>query len=68
MNGLKPCPFCGKKAIIERWSSGGRMYMAKCSNPDCGVPDYGYPAGHNLDKVIDEWNRRASDEQVDQRG
>ena len=43
------------------------MYMAKCSNPDCGVPDGGYPTGNDMNKVIDEWNRRASDEQVDQR-
>lgn len=35
MSELKPCRLCGKRAIIERWSSGGPMYMAKCSNPDC---------------------------------
>ena len=68
MSGLKPCPFCGHKAKIETWSSGGAMYMAKCINPDCGVPDSGYPTGHDLKKVIGEWNRRVSDEQVDQRG
>lgn len=55
MNELKPCRLCGKRAIIEMWSSGGLMYMAKCSNPDCY--DY-YPRGHNLPKVIEEWNQR----------
>lgn len=56
---LNPCPKCGKKPIIERWASGRLMYMAKCNNPDCTVPDNGYPAGHDLEKVIAEWNRRA---------
>lgn len=38
MEKLKPCPFCGGKAITERWASGGIMYMVKCNNPDCAVP------------------------------
>lgn len=32
------------------------MYMAKCRNPDCCVPEH-YPRGHNLQAVITEWNR-----------
>lgn len=59
---LKPCPFCGKKPIIERWNSGGSMYMVKCNNPDCPVPVNGYPAGHNLDEVKEQWNRRVCNE------
>lgn len=55
---LKPCPLCGKNPIIERWSSGGCMYMVKCNNPDCQVPENGYPAGHNIDEVKKQWNRR----------
>ena len=32
---LKPCRYCGKTNIaIERWSSGGMMYMVKCNNTD----------------------------------
>lgn len=58
MADLKPCPLCGKPAIIETWSSGGRMYMAKCNNPDCPVPENSYPSGHNLMDVIAAWNRR----------
>ena len=54
MSELKPCRKCGKHAIIESWSSGGMMYMAKCSNPDCF--EY-YPRGHSLPQVIAEWNR-----------
>ncbi len=63
MSKLKPCPFCGRTPIIERWSSGGLMYMVKCGNPDCQVPAEGYPCGHDLNKVFEEWSRRADDEQ-----
>lgn len=56
--GIKPCPFCGRKAIIEMWSSCGPMFMVKCKNPDCPVPPNGYPSGHNLADVKSEWNRR----------
>lgn len=57
---LKPCPLCGKtNIVIERWSSGRRMYMVKCNNADCPVPDDGYPTGRNLGEVKNEWNRRA---------
>lgn len=52
------CPICGKRPIIERWSSGGNMYMVKCNSPDCPVPDNGYPKGRKLETVIEEWNRR----------
>lgn len=58
---LKPCPFCGKKPIIEHWSSDGMMYMVKCNNPDCPVPVVSYPNGRDLNMVIKEWNRRAND-------
>ncbi|MGN0163132.1 MAG: Lar family restriction alleviation protein [Candidatus Ornithomonoglobus sp.] len=56
---LKPCPFCGRKAAIEMWSSAGPMYMVKCNNPDCPIPIEGYPSGHDLVEVKLEWNRRA---------
>ena len=60
---LKPCPFCGRSNVkIETWASGGRMYMVKCNNPDCPVPERGYPTGRNLDDVKNVWNRRADNE------
>ena len=60
---LKPCPFCGRNNVkIETWANGGRMYMVKCNNPDCPVPERGYPTGRNLDEVKNEWNRRADNE------
>lgn len=55
---LKNCRYCGKKPIIEHWSSGGLMFIVKCNSPDCNVPVEGYPTGHNLDEVKGEWNRR----------
>lgn len=54
---LNPCKLCGKKPIVEHWASGGMMYMAKCNNPDCPVPEGGYPSGHDLSTVCEEWNR-----------
>ena len=62
MEKLKPCPFCGGKAITESWASGGIMYMVKCSNPDCAVPAEGYPSGRNLIAVREQWNMRANNE------
>lgn len=58
----KPCKYCGTNNIaIERWSSGGMMYMAKCNNPDCPVPPNGYPTGRKLEEVISEWNKWQAD-------
>ena len=51
---LNPCRFCGHKAIIETWSSGGMLYMVKCSNPDC--KSWEYSSGHDLPAVIELWN------------
>lgn len=59
---LKPCRYCKKKsATIERWASGGMMYMVKCGNPDCPVPPDSYPSGRDLKQVIEAWNRRAGE-------
>lgn len=61
---LRPCPFCGRKPIIEHWSSGGIMYMVKCNNPDCPVPVNSYPTGRNLNDVEDEWNKRSDNDKL----
>lgn len=61
---LKPCRFCGRKPIIEHWSSGGIMYMVKCNNPDCPVPVNSYPTGRNLNDVEDEWNKRSDNDKL----
>jgi len=55
---LKPCCICGKaQTKIEIWSSSGIIYMVKCNNTNCPVPENGYPTGRNLEKVKDEWNQ-----------
>ncbi|MBS4980033.1 MAG: hypothetical protein KHZ72_01485 [Lachnospiraceae bacterium] len=59
---LKSCKLCGKNsATVEIWSSGGLMYMVKCNNPDCPVPEEGYPKGRKLDEVVEVWNRRTEE-------
>lgn len=64
MKELKPCPICKKhNAVVESWSSGGRMYMVRCNNPDCPVPAEGYPTGRHLEEVKDAWNRRAGEQE-----
>lgn len=60
VHSLKPCPYCGRKPIIEHWSSGGRMYMVKCNTPDCLHLEM-YPKGHLLIEVMAEWDRRVFD-------
>ena len=59
---LKPCPFCVKKPIWETWSSGGAMFMVKCDNSDCPIPENGYPTGRVRSEVAQEWNRRADND------
>lgn len=61
MGKLKPCRICGgNRIVIETWLSagGGFICMVKCNNPDCPVPDNGYPTGRDLENVKEEWNRR----------
>ena len=61
MEKLKKCRYCGKNNIIvERWRSGGIMYMVKCNNPDCPVPPDGYPTGRNLEEVKAAWDKKNS--------
>lgn len=62
---LKPCRRCGgTNIVIERWSSGGPMFMVKCNNPDCPVPEDGFPVGRNPDVVKEDWNRRQATEDL----
>ena len=59
MEKLKPCRHCGKRNIIvEKWASGGMMYMVKCNNPDCPVPPDGYPKARTWSDAEKEWNER----------
>lgn len=53
-NKLKPCPFCGGEAEIERQYHGG--YVVYCQNENCGCAIFG-----NRDEVLKAWNTRADE-------
>ena len=62
---LKPCPFCGEKAVLERYKSKlyGERYWVTCGFMLCPVkPSTGIS---DKEHVIEAWNRRANDEQAD---
>ena len=51
---LKPCPFCGKNAVVnEDKCDGSKFYSVSCEN--CGVST---GCSENKQRMIDDWNRR----------
>ena len=56
MNELKPCPFCGGKAIVADDSEQWKVF---CTNPDCDA-QYGWCASRAY--VIKGWNRRVGEQ------
>lgn len=62
MEGLKPCPFCGKEGVIYVKCDllRGEKYIATCSDKHCIGRTY--KQYHTPFKAIAIWNRRASDE------
>ena len=55
---LKPCPFCGSKALMyedvlpfQRWS------CVRCSSKDCEVALF----EKTLDEAVEKWNRRVKE-------
>ena len=68
MSKLKPCPFCGRKAHLERIGNKDcGFWWVSC---DCGVlmsgKAYGVDGGDDSKKskqeLIGSWNRREKDE------
>lgn len=56
MNELKPCPFCGGKAIVEgHHNRFVEWYL--CSCPECHVSQAGNEYGFKFG-AIEAWNRR----------
>lgn len=54
---LKPCPFCGGEAEINMLFG---LYFVGCTICHAGIiPHY---EKMTLDKEVEEWNRRVSDE------
>ena len=50
---LKPCPFCGGKAKIERYTI--KPYAA-CTECGCSMPD----RHQTVEQAIEAWNRRTT--------
>ena len=63
MSALKPCPFCGKEAIViaNNYRHLQTTYAFKCSNIECRVIPITYEHSEMQD-AIEAWNRRASHE------
>ena len=61
---LKPCPFCGSKAVIHI-ENGIRVICTECgATSKCLVDGYsqGRPTGGALKAVVEAWNRRAGEQ------
>ena len=61
---LKPCPFCGGKAVIHV-NDGVRVICTVCGAMTQVLVDtyaQGKPTGGSVGRVIELWNRRVSDE------
>lgn len=55
---LKPCPFCGKKARLQRI---GKSYYVTCDGSYCKIKPTTW-AYSVKEKAIEEWNRRANND------
>ena len=67
MEELKPCPFCGGKAVIHV-DDGVRVICTVCESRTQTLIDglsQGKLTGGSVGKVIELWNRRASDGKID---
>lgn len=60
MSELKPCPFCGHKAILEDLDCNPRFFV-KCSNRYCGVEQA--PLYMSKASAIKAWNRRKKNDE-----
>lgn len=54
---LKPCPFCGSKAVLYKYHWWGTAYGIECSQCK-GLIDRCL----TKEEAIEAWNRRAKDE------
>lgn len=62
MKELKPCPFCGHKAILVDLECNPRFYV-KCSYRYCRVEQA--PLYMSKASAIKAWNRRSYEQQKD---
>ena len=63
---LKPCPFCGGKAIIAKITYGevNTFYSVTCDNWRCAVATV-VPNYSDKEEAIEAWNRRAQPGEID---
>lgn len=65
---LKPCPFCGGKAIIMRLESletGFVSYYVSHNDPfNCAYAIKQQSASETIQEAANKWNRRADDEET----
>lgn len=68
---LKPCPFCGGKAIIDEYvQMFGHGDFVKCHYVECErcmarsneIPEFRFSREVCIDKAVMCWNRRAEEE------
>jgi len=55
---LRPCPFCGAPAALQKID---RMewWRVICSNNECGAEVWSrYADGHGMEHAVEKWNRR----------
>ena len=60
MTELRPCPFCGSKAVIQE--PGFNEWRVICSNPECGAMIFSrYAEPHGDVEAMEKWNRRMNE-------
>lgn len=59
---LKPCPFCGSEATLERFEN-MKLYRAICNHIPCRVHLMGW-WHENIEECIEEWNTRSAESKV----
>ena len=63
MDKLKPCPFCGGKAVVKVVSTDGIALMPKVVWHRIGCRDCGARIEkYDVIEAIEAWNRRANDD------
>lgn len=56
---LKPCPFCGSVAFLQKRKKYKSFpYRVKCANINCGNKTGNW---NNVDGAVKAWNRRYND-------
>ena len=62
MNELKPCPFCGGKALLSHDYEGTGASYVRCQK--CGLESIRFIRSFEIasdDRAVEYWNRRADD-------